>query len=107
MFNSHLKQRITELEAANENLQKQYNIVHDLLLQRQDEVVALQRTLSGLRQEPQSKLPNDFYPDFKNKVENVVNFNTEGIILGRIAEDIADQLADYLEGIIPSDSDSD
>lgn len=48
MFNSHLKQQIAELEAKNADLQKQYNLVHGLLLQRQDEVVALQRTLASV-----------------------------------------------------------
>lgn len=45
MFNSKLKQRVAELETANKQLQEQYDLVHGFLLQRQDEVVALQREL--------------------------------------------------------------
>jgi hypothetical protein len=97
MFNSKLKQEIATLQIANQQLQEQYNLVHGLLLQRQDEVVSLQRTL---RQEPQSKLPDDFYPDLKDKVRNIVNENTDDILKERVGEDIADQVADYLGEII-------
>ncbi len=47
MFNSKLKQKIAQLEANNEQLQRQYNLVHGLLLERQDEVVALQREIAA------------------------------------------------------------
>jgi len=59
MFNSKLKQRIAELETANEQLQKQYDLVHGLLLQRQDEVVALQREVENLKAQLSVKADSD------------------------------------------------
>lgn len=102
MFNRRLKERIAELETNNANLQEQYQLVYALVQQRQDDVVILKRELLNLRQQPQSKLPTDFYTGFKDKVEDVVNFNTEGLLIDRIVEDIAYQVADYLGKIIDS-----
>ena len=105
MFN---KQKIAELETAKEQLQRQYNLVHGLLLQRQDEVVALLREITLLKiREPKSKLPVHFFSDFEEKVGEIVNHRTHNILASYIPEQIATDLIDYLKYKLDSDSDSD
>ncbi len=109
MFNSKLKQQIAELTVANENLKKQYDLVHSLLLQRQDEVVTLQRTLSDLKQQPQSKLPTKFYPDLKSKIVSIIDDELGCVkesYLIRISEEVVDYLGEILDPIFYLDSDS-
>lgn len=107
MFNHKLKKQIIQLK-------EQYSIVYNLLQQKQDNVMALkrqvvelqdnlmsvQRTLSALRQQPQSKLPTHFYTDLKNKIESAINHYTDDSLKERITESIANQVADYLSEII-------
>ncbi len=110
MFNSKLKQQIAELTAANENLQKQYDLVHGLLLERQDEVVALQRTLSDLKQQRQSKLPTKFYPDLKSKIVSIIDDELGCVkesYLIRISEEVVDYLGEILDPIFYPDSEED
>ena len=111
MFNSKLKQQIAELQIANKNLQQQYNLVYSLLLQRQDEVVALLREITLLKiREPKSKLPPRFYADLKSKIVSIID-NEIGCVkqsyFVRISEQVADYLSEILDPIFYPDSDSD
>jgi len=107
MFNSKLKQQIAALEASNQQLQAQYDTVFGLLQQRQDEVLDLQRTLSTLRQQPQSKLSTNFYSGLEERVEEIVNHRTNNILTSYIPEEIASDLIEYLKCKLDSDSDED
>ena len=97
MFNSKLKQKIAELETANEQLQDQYNLVHELLLQRQDEVVTLKREIENLKAQLPVKVDSDIagfrdsLTELKERLTNKVS-SLEEIINGDF-----DKLIEYFD----------
>ena len=101
MFN--LKE-IAALKSKNDQLQQQLNLVTKLLQLRQDDVVRLQRELLNLRQQPQSKLPTDFYSELQSKVEKIVDSNGCNVLTTRLCQNIGIQVVNYLKDILEPDS---
>jgi hypothetical protein len=77
MFNSKLKQRITELETANKQLQEQYNLVYVMLQARQDDCVALQRELAA-KPEPSYRV---FIDKLKMTVREKLPFLSDRVLI--------------------------
>ena len=109
MFNSQLKQQIAELTSTNENLQRQYDLVHGLLLQRQDEVVALQRQLSAVQ--PRTlDIPISFYSGIRSSVKDVLDEEI-GVLKDSVSSEVVNRVRSIvqrdLEELLGYDSDSD
>ena len=88
MFNSKLKQKIVELETTNDNLQKQYDLVHGMLLQRQDDLVALQRVLAAMNQQPD-------YSEVINKAEICVKSQVDSRLSSFLKEGLCTSFVEH------------
>jgi len=110
MFNSKLKQRIAVLEAANQQLQNQYNLVHELLLQRQDQVVALQRELATIQPATEGidylTIKEIAGESLRLAIEEKLHFLTEATT-DELSDFFTESLAEGLDNLANSDSDSD
>ena len=105
MFNSKSKKRIEELETANANLQKQYDLAHGFLLQRQDEVVALQREIVTLKAQP--SIPATLVSRIRSAVKDVINDETNSFLKSTVVSIISERIGDILGEQLAELSDSD
>lgn len=113
MFNSKLKQQIAELQIANKNLQQQYNLVYSLLLQRQDEVVALLREITLLKIQPRTlEIPINFYSGIRSSVKDVLDEEI-GVLKDSVSSEVVNRVRSIVQrdleellGYANSDSDS-
>ena len=110
MFNSKSKKRIEELETANANLQKQYDLVHGFLLQRQDEVVALRRELATVQPVTQTidyhEVKEIARESLLLAIEEKLDFLTEATT-DEFSDFFTEGLAEGLANLGNRDSDSD